>query len=65
MNKVYFKCLCGSNLRLAKKLQADGYEIINLQKDRQRRAEAHSYKMKLPFIVKDEQAYEIPSTYSL
>lgn len=48
---AYFKCLCGQNKLLAKRLKDEGYEIRSVNLNRQWRDEALQYKIKLPFKV--------------
>ena len=60
MKRAYFKCICGTGARLlVKRLQDEGYEVINLQKQRQYRAEALAYKVKLPFAVNGEEVIKL------
>lgn len=58
--KAYFKCICTTEQRLlANKLRREGYEVINLSKQRELRHEAKAYGVKLPFKVVDGVASEL------
>lgn len=52
--KLYVNCKCGRNKMLIKKYTELGYEIIILNVQIDRRAEAKSYGKRLPFIVNGE-----------
>lgn len=52
--KLYVSCKCGRNKMLIKKYLSLGYEIVILNVQSDRRAEARAYGKRLPFIVNGE-----------
>ena len=48
---AYLRCLCGRNKLLAKTLREQGYDVVVINMNPERKAEAASYKTRMPFKV--------------